>query len=701
MNPENESVPPIAKIKPYKFEIHGDEIIDNYFWLRDDSRKNPEVISYLEAENEYTKSMMKHTEDKQETLYQEMKSRIKEDDESAPEKSGKYIYFSRTIKEKQYRTYHRKLENGTEELLLDGNALVEGHEYFKLGVFKISPDHRYLAYSIDNNGSEQYVLYIKDLTSNQLLPEKIVNTYYNAEWSNDSTQLYYTTLSEIKQPNKAFRHILRTDPINDKLLYEEKDEKFDLTIRKTHDCHYIILKLKSTISSEIYYLDVNLLDDDFHIIHKREDDLEYYIEHWNNQFFIRTNLDNATNFKLMVTSVKTPSIGNWKEVIPHRESIMLNGIDVFEKHLILWEREDGLAKIRIIDQNTQQDHIVDFPEPSYTLFFPEEESPLDYPEPSLIHPEYKTNKKRILYSSLVSPYSVFDYDMDKKILDLVKRKDVLGDFKQDNFKTERIKAVASDGTGVYISLVYKKGTMLKDGTNKLLLTGYGAYGSTHMDSEFDSNLLSLLNRKVIYAIAHIRGGGEMGRKWYDDGKLLQKKNTFTDFITCIEYLIKEKYTSSENLAITGGSAGGLLMGAVINMRPELFKLMITRVPFVDVINTMLDPTIPLTVLEYQEWGNPENKEYYDYMKSYSPYDNVEAKDYPHILVTAGLNDPRVQYWEPAKWVAKLRAIKTDNNKLLLKTDMGSGHGGKSGRYDYLKEIAFRYMFLIDIFGLTI
>jgi oligopeptidase B len=694
MTEKDNTKPPLASIKQHKFSIHGEDLIDNYFWLRDDSRKDPDVISYLEAENEYTKAVLKHTEELQKELYLEMKGRIKEDDTSAPEKSGDYIYYSRTIKDQQYRTYHRKRNTpeSQEELLLDGNELAEGFEYFQLGVFNISPNHQFLAYSIDNTGSEQYTLYLKDLTTGKLLSETIPNTSYYLEWINNENFLY-ATLSDIKQPDKVYRHTIGTNPASDELLYHETDEKFYLRLYKSNDSKYIFLALESQMTSEWHYFMLDHPKPTFQIIHPREHKLEYYPEHWEGKFYIRTNVDNSTNYKLMITSTSTPSKENWEEVFPHRESVLLSKINVFQNHLILYEREDGLLKVHITNQTTKESHEVTFPEPSYSVWpHGPENTKAGLPLP-LVHPEYNTHIVRLLYTSLTTPVSSFDYDMETRELHLIKQQSILGDFDQNNYTTDRIAATAQDGKKIYISLVHKKG-IEKDGNSNLLLDGYGAYGACY-DPVFRSTLVSLIGRGMIYAIAHIRGGGEMGRKWYEDGKLLRKKNTFTDFIACAEHLISEGYTSNDKLAITGGSAGGLLMGAVVNMRPELFRVMVTRVPFVDVINTMLDPTIPLTVNEYEEWGNPEEKEFYQYMKGYSPYDNVVKKDYPHIFVTAGLNDPRVQYWEPAKWTAKLRVMKTDNNRLLLKTDMGSGHSGKSGRYEYLKDIALYYAFILN------
>ncbi|MFX1283398.1 MAG: S9 family peptidase [Promethearchaeota archaeon] len=694
MTPAKDIKPPIAVIKPRRITVHGEELIDNYFWLRDDSRKDPEVISYLEAENEYTKIMMKNTENFQKKLYFEMKNRIKEDDTSAPEKSRDYSYYSRTIKDKQYRTYHRKTLEGQEELLLDENKLAEGFDYFKKGVFKISPNHQLLAYSVDNNGSEQYTIYLKDLNTGELLPDMIKNTYYSLEWINNETFLY-TTLSDIKQPDKVYKHIIGTNPSTDELIYHEEDEKFYLTLFKSHNEKCIFLSLSSMLTSEVHFLMIDQPNHVFQVIHPREHELEYFPVHWNGKFYIRTNENKAKNFKLMITSTDNCSKEKWEEVIPHRESVMLTDIDVFKNHLILYEREDGLLKVRIINQTTNEGHYVTFPEPSYTVqpFYPL----ISSYHSSLIHPEFDTNIIRLSYTSLITPNSVYDYNMETHELSLIKQEEILGDFDKNHYIAERIAATAPDGNIIYISLVYKKG-LERDGNNFLILSGYGAYGISN-DPEFVSTRLSLIDRGMVYAIAHIRGGGEMGRKWYDDGKFLKKLNTFTDFIACAEYLISQGFTSSEKLTITGGSAGGLLMGAVVNMRPELFNVMVTRVPFVDVINTMLDPTIPLTVMEYEEWGNPKQKDFFDYMKAYSPYDNVESKDYPHILITAGLNDPRVQYWEPTKWTAKLRALKTDNHRLLLKTDMGSGHAGKSGRYEHLKEVALQYAFILDIFNI--
>lgn len=675
---------PVARIIPKVDELHGDTRIDNYFWLRE--RGNPEVIEYLEAENRYTETMMKHTEGFQERLYKELLSRIKETDLSVPVKIDDYYYYTRTEEGKQYHIHCRKKGNldAGEEILLDQNVLAEGHEYFQIGAYEISPDHKLLAYSVDTAGSEVYTLHVKDLSAGELLKDEIAGTYYSVEWANDNKTIFYNVLDEAKRPYKLYRHILGTDPTEDVLIYHEADESFFLSIDKTKSKAYLILDLGSHTTSEVHYLDANRPTEDFRIIHPRQHEMEYYVVHHGEKFFIVTN-ENAKNFKLMETPVVAPSKENWREVIPHRDSVKLDGVEAFKDHLVIYERENGLRNIRISSISGAEEHYVDFPEPVYTVW-------------SGSNPDFNSSILRFDYTSLVTPRSVFDYDMNARTRELKKQEEVLGGYDPSLYESERIFAKASDDTMIPISLVYKRG-MVKDGSNPLFLYAYGSYGSSS-DPGFSSNRLSMLDRGFIFAIAHIRGGQEMGRYWYDQGKLLHKKNTFTDFIACAEHLTVEKYTSSDRLVINGGSAGGLLMGAVTNMRPNLLKIVVAKVPFVDVINTMLDPNIPLTVSEYEEWGNPNEKEYYDYMKSYSPYDNVEARDYPNILVTAGLNDPRVQYWEPAKWTAKLRVLKTDSNVLLLRTNMGTGHGGPSGRYDYLKEIAFEYAFVFDLLGIN-
>jgi len=675
--------PPAAKIIPKVDTVNGYVRTDNYFWLR--NRENPEVISYLEAENTFTEAMMKHTEPLQEKLYKEMLSRIKETDWSVPEKIDDYFYFSRTEEGKQYPIYCRKkgsLETA-DEVILDVNQLATGHSFMKIGAHEQSPDHRYLAFSTDTAGSETFTLQVKNLNSGQLLPDRIPNTYYAVEWANDNRTLFYTTLDAAIRPYKLYRHILGDDPRNDVLVYHEKDDAFYLELAKTRSRQYILMNLGSNTTSEVRYLKADEAAGEFKIIHPRQHEMEYAVEHHGDRFFIVTN-DDAKNFKLIEAPVADPSRANWKEVLPHRTDIKVDGADAFRNHLVVYERKGGLKQVRVLNFVTNESHYLEFPEPVYTVS-------------AGGNPDFNTNLFRFNYSSLITPNSVFDYNLDSRQRELKKQTEVLGGYNPRLYQSERISARAADGTEIPISLVYTKG-MVKKGKNFCYLYGYGSYGIS-MDPTFNSNRLSLLDRDFIFAIAHIRGGGEMGRPWYEDGKLLKKKNTFTDFIACAEHLIKENYTSRAGLVASGGSAGGLLMGAVANMRPDLCKAVVAKMPFVDVINTMLDPTIPLTVIEYEEWGNPGKKEFYDYMMSYSPYDNVAAQKYPNILITAGLNDPRVAFWEPAKWTARLRALKKGNGRLLLKMNMGAGHAGASGRYDYLKEIAFEYAFVFDVLGL--
>jgi oligopeptidase B len=677
------STPPIAKIIPNEIIYNGETYSDNYAWLK--NKTDPEVIAYLEAENEYLKQNMAHTEQFQQELYKEMLGRIKETDETVPEQIDQYFYYSRTEEGKQYRTYCRKKGNleAKEEIILNLNILAEGHEYLSLGVYKISPDHNFLAYSTDTDGSENYTLFIKDLNSGELLGDRIENTASSLEWIADNKTILYTILDETKRPYKVYKHVAGTDPTTDKMVYHEEDEAFYVNISKTNSKEYLFITMVSKTTSEAYYLSAINPDDTLKLVEPRRKDIEYYLEHHDDIFFVITNDDKATNFKIMKTKIAAPAKENWQEFIQHRDNVRVDYIHVFKNYLIIYERENGLKNIRV--KTRTEDYYIDFPEPVYNF------------EPSR-NRVFETNLLRFHYESLTTPESVFDYNLENKNREPKKVYEVLGGYNQEDYQSERIFARAEDGTMVPISIVYKKG-IIKDGNNPLYLYSYGSY-EISLDTHFSSNRLSLINRGFIFAIAHIRGGGDMGRQWYEEGKFLKKKNTFTDFIACSEHLIRERYTSKDNLVIMGGSAGGLLMGAVTNMRPDLFKVVVAHVPFVDVVNTMMDPTLPLTVIEYDEWGDPNVKEYYDYMKSYSPYDNVEAKDYPNMFVAGGLNDPRVGYWEPAKWVAKLRKFKTDNNLLVLKTNMGAGHGGASGRYDHLKEVALEYAFVLDFFGKT-
>jgi len=676
--------PPVARIEPHVTVIHGDTLTDNYYWLR--NREDQAVIQYLKDENAYTEAVMQPTKKMQKRLYREMLKRIKETDLSVPVKVDDYYYYSRTEEGQQYPIFCRKHGNleAPEEILLDQNKLAAGRQYCSLGAYSISPDHKILAYSVDFSGSEEHTLFFKNLVANTLLADTIAKTSYGVEWSNDNQTVFYTTLDSIKRPDKLWRHCLGTPVAEDKMVFHEPDERYYLNLEKTRSRRYLLLTLGSQITSEVHFLDADNPTGQFSLIQPRQIGVEYYADHHGKQFFIYTN-ENARNFKLMTTSVETPAKKYWQEKLAHRPEVMIDGIDLFNRHLVVYERARGLRQIRVENLETGAVHQVEFPEPVYTC------SPTG-------NEEYVTTTLRFNYTSLVTPRSVYDYDMESRQRELKKQDEVLGGYQPENYVSERVYARASDGQEIPISLVFRKG-LIRDGSHPLYLYGYGAYGSSS-EPRFSSNRLSLLDRGFVYAIAHVRGGGELGRQWYEDGKLLKKRNTFTDFIACAEHLIANQYTTAEKLVINGGSAGGLLVGAAVTMRPELFRVVIAEVPFVDVLNTMLDPTIPLTVIEYDEWGNPEQKNYYDYLKSYAPYENVRAVAYPHLLITAGLNDPRVAYWEPAKWAAKLRALKTDQNTLLLKTDMGKGHFAATGRYDYLKETAFEYAFVFKMLNIA-
>lgn len=676
--------PPAAAKKKHETHVHGLTLSDDYYWLR--QRASREVLDYLNGENRYTEDVMADTRELQEKLFQELVSRIKETDLSVPVRRGDYFYYSRTEKGKQYPTFcrrHGSLE-AAEEVFLDMNELGAGREYLSLGVLAVSPDHRYAAYSTDTEGSEVYTLYIKDLTTGKIFPETIPNTATSAEWGEDNRTVFYVTLDETKRPYKLYRHVLGTDPAQDIEVFHEKDEGFFLSIDKTKDRRFLILDLSSKTTSEEYYLDAANPSGEFRIIQPRRERHEYSVEHHGNRFFIVTN-DQARNFRLMETPDDRPGMENWKEVIAHREEVKLDRIEAFRGHLVVYERYKGLNRIQIRSLTNGDPHYIEFPEPVYTAW-------------GGSNPEFESTLLRYGYSSLITPNSVYDYDMNGRTSELRKRQEVPGGYDPSLYVSERIYAAAPDGTEVPISLVHRR-TLSRDAANPCFLYGYGSYGIS-MDPGFSSNRLALLDRGFVFAIAHIRGGGDLGRPWYEAGKLLNKKNTFTDFIACAEHLCRKGYTSPSKLVISGGSAGGLLMGAVLNQRPDLFYGCVMHVPFVDVLNTMLDKTLPLTVTEYDEWGNPEDRKYFDAIRSYSPYDNIRPQNYPHMLVTGGLNDPRVQYWEPAKWVAKLREMKTDRNLLLLKINMGAGHGGPSGRYDYLREIAFDYAFILKILGMA-
>ena len=650
--------------------------IDNYFWLRD--RSDPDVIPYVEAENRYTEQTIAPTKSLQETLYQEILGRIQETDVSVPVKRDDYFYYTRTEEGQAYSIQCRKHGSldAPEEILLDGNVLAEGQKYFRLGNFAVSPDHRLLAYSTDLEGDESYTIQVKHLATGELLPDRIANTYYTLEWANDNRTFFYTVLDQTKRPYRAVRHELGSP--SDTIVYQEDDGRFALGLSKSRSRRFLFIELSSPLTSELRYLEAAEQLGEFRVMLPRRQNVEYDATHHGEYFFIRTN-DQAKNFRLMRTPVSDPSATTWHEVIPARSSVTIEGVDSFEDHLAIYERERGIEKICIRDGSGAFSHYIEFPEPVYTVS-------------ASGNAEYSTNLLRFSYTSLVTPTSVFDYNVRTRQRELKKQYEVRGGYDASQYHSERIFAQAPDGVEVPISLVYRK-TFERNGASPLLLYGYGAYGHS-IDPRFSSDRLSLLDRGFVFAIAHIRGGAELGEEWHDHGKLLEKKNTFTDFIACAEHLISARYTAADRMAIMGGSAGGLLMGAVLNLRPELFHAAIAKVPFVDALNTMLDPTLPLTMSDYEEWGNPEDQKYYGYIRSYSPYDNVAPRAFPMMLVTAGLNDPRVSYWEPAKWVAKLRALKTDSNVLLLKTNMGSGHFGPSGRYEGIKEVAFDYAFLL-------
>ena len=681
---EPEVDPPVARVERRVHTLHGETRVDDYFWLRD--RNDPEVLKYLEAENRYTRAVMQHTETLQEQLYQEMRGRIKETDLSVPERVDDYFYYSRTEAGGQYPILcrrHGSLE-GPEEILLDQNPLAATHAYFKIGVSEVSPDHRLLAYSVDTSGAEEFTLYIKDLTTGQLLPESIANTSLAVTWANDSRTLFYTLLDHARRPCRLYRHTVGSSPTTDALVYFEPDESFFLDINRTRSRRYLLLDIASHSTTEVRFLDADYPEAGFQVVQPREFGIEYSVEHHDERFFITTN-DDAPNFRLVQAPVTAPSKANWSPVLPYRPDIKLDETDAFRSHLVVYERQAGLRQIRVMNLASGDEYLIPFPEPVYTLRAHE-------------NPEFDTALLRFTYTSLVTPSSVVEYDMAERTWTVRKQTEVRGGYDPTLYRSERVFATAPDGERVPVSLVYREPLEL-NGQRPLLLNGYGAYGLSY-DPSFSSNTLSLLDRGFVVAIAHVRGGEEMGRPWYEGGKLLNKRSTFTDFIAAAEHLVTAGYTSSDRLVINGGSAGGLLMGAVTNLRPDLFRVVLADVPFVDVVNTMLDATLPLTVIEYDEWGNPNDRAAYEYIRSYSPYDNIEAKDYPHILVTAGLNDPRVAYWEPAKWTARLRATKTNGNRLLLRTNMGAGHGGASGRYDFLREIAFKYAFVLDLLGLT-
>jgi len=681
--PAENVMPPKAEKKPKELTIHEDTRIDDYFWLRE--RENPEVIKYLEAENEYTETMMKHTKKFQDKLFKEIVGRIKQTDESVPYKDNGYFYYTRYEKGGEYPFYCRKKGNleAEEEIMLNVNEMAKGHDYYHVSGVSVSPNNNLVAFGVDTVSRRKYTIHFKDLTTDKIYEDKIPNTTGGATWANDNKIVFYAEKDSTLRPHKIFRHELETKIENDVEIYHESDFTFGTTVYKSKSKKYIMIASYSTLSTEFRYLQADNPIGNFAIFNPREKDHEYSVQHFEDKFYVVTNWK-AKNFRLMETNENRTTKQNWKDVLPHRDDVLLEGIDVFKKYLVVSERKNGLTQLRVMNQTDKSEYYLDFGEAAYLVY-------------TSTNLEFETDLLRYGYTSLTTPNSTFDYNMKSKEKTLLKQQEVLGDFNPEDYFTERLYATADDGTQIPISLVYKKG-LKKDGKNPMVLYGYGSYGAS-MDATFRSERLSLLDRGFIWAIAHIRGGQEMGRQWYEDGKLLKKKNTFTDFIDCGEFLIAEKFTNTEKMFAIGGSAGGLLMGAVVNMSPDLFKGVIAAVPWVDVVTTMLDETIPLTTSEFDEWGNPKNKEYYDYMLSYSPYDNVETKNYPAMLVTTGLHDSQVQYWEPAKWVAKLRELKTDDNTLLLFTQMEAGHGGKSGRFERYRETALEYAFMLDLLSI--
>ena len=677
---------PIAKQIPQELTIHNETRIDNYYWLNE--KENQDVLDYLNAENAYTKQSMGHTEDFQKHLFEEMKGRIKEDDTSVPYKLNGYWYLTKYKTGKDYPIYFRK--KGTieaeEELLFDCNDMAKPHAYFNLGGISISPDNTLAAFSTDTVSRRQYTIQIKNLVTGEIYSDKILNTTGSITWANDNKTLFYAMKDAITlRSHKILKHKLYSDSKNDTEVFHEADETFNTFVYKTKSKKFIVIGSSSTLSSEYRFLNANAPDDDFEIFQERTKNLEYNIAHYDDSFYIISNINKSVNFKISKTSENATKKENWQDVIPHRKSVLIEDIEIFKDYLVVNERENGLNKLRIINWNGKEDYYLPFDSETYTTYIGN-------------NPDFESDLLRYGYNALNTPGSVIDYNLKTKQSEIKKEQEVQGGkFKKENYEAKRIWALARDGVKVPISLVFKKGIKL-DGSNPVLQYAYGSYGST-VDPSFSSIRLSLLDRGFIYAISHIRGGEYLGREWYENGKLLTKKNTFTDFIDCSKHLIQQKYTSNKHLYAYGGSAGGLLMGAIINMNPELYHGILAAVPFVDVVTTMLDDTIPLTTGEYDEWGNPNELQSYNYMRSYSPYDNVEAKNYPNMLVTTGLHDSQVQYWEPAKWVAKLRELKTDTNRLLLQTDMDSGHGGASGRFESLKEVALEYAFLLDLEGI--
>lgn len=674
--------PPIARIIPKADTLFGDVRVDNYYWLRD--KTNPEVIDYIKAENAYTEAVMASTKGLQDKLYKEMVGRLQEPDTTAPVKNGDYFYYSRTVKGQQYPIYCRKKGNlsAKEEVLIDLNAVAEGHKYLDLGATKISPNQQYYAYTMDTTGSEDYSIYVKDLNTGNVFDDVVTNACANIEWANDNRTFYYITMDETMRPYRLYRHSLGSDYRTDPCLFEEKDLAYYLNLSKSCNKEYILINLESNSTNEIWYSNANNIEGQFKLFFPRKSQVKYYVDFQEDQFYILTN-ENAPNYKVEWGRFAEGGAIIRGELIPEKRQSIIERMSVFEQYFVLHERIYGVPQVHIIEGFYERSTYVHLPEQSYSIWPAE-------------NPDYKSTKYRFNYSSMIMPATVFDYDMKYDTLRVIKQQYVPG-YDPKKYQSQRFFVKNGDSVFIPVTLVYKQSSFKKDGGNPALLEAYGAYGIA-TDAEFSSRRLSLLDRGFVYVMAQIRGGNEMGRTWYDQGRLLNKKHSFEDLIAVGEHLIRGKYTSKDNLIVTGASAGGLLMGAVANMRPDLFKAIVAEVPFVDVLNTMLDGSLPLTVTEYEEWGNPTEKTYYDYIKSYSPYDNVGNKAYPNLLITGGLNDPRVGFWEPTKWAAKLRAMKTDKNLLLLKINMGEGHFGVSGRYTELKEQAFIYAFMLKVTG---
>ncbi len=672
---------PRAELKPKELTIHGDTRIDNYYWLND--REDKEVIKYLNDENDYTTEKLKHTEDLQSELYEEIVGRLDKNEESVPYLMDGYYYYQKYQEGGEYPIFCRKagsLEN-EEEVLIDQNELAKGQAYSAIGKLGLCSNNEVLAYSADFVSRRLYTIYFKNIKTGEILKDEIPNTSGGFAWALDGKTIFYTQKDETTlRSNKVFRHVLGTDVSEDVEVFCEEDETFISGVSRSKSKDFIIIGSYSTVSTEFRILPIGDPTGEFKVFEERERDHEYSLYHGNGKFYIITNKDGAKNFKLVTCGETATSSENWEEVIPNRDDTLLESLEMFNDFLVIDERRGGLTQFRVINQKTQEDYYIEMGEESYMAYMS-------------TNVDFSSTLFRFGFTSLKTPSTIFDFDLNSKDREVKKQQKVIGGHDPSNYTTKRVNATAEDGTAIPMSIVYRNDVKL-DGNNPTLLYGYGSYGHV-VDPSFSPARLSLLERGFVFVIAHIRGGEDLGRAWYEDGKMLNKKNTFTDFISCGEFLIKENYTSTDKLCAMGGSAGGLLMGAIINIKPQIWKAVVSAVPFVDVVTTMLDDTIPLTTGEYDEWGNPNDKEYYEYIKSYSPYDQVEAKNYPALLVTTGLHDSQVQYWEPAKWVAKLRELKTDDNVLLLKTNMEAGHGGASGRYEYYKEVALDYAFLID------